>query len=480
MHPGPYIYDKFGNLVFDGYGVLGSANAHNFHVCSYNGSDHLCFNQMNQQLGYGVGQGLIVDDNYRVVKQINIGSSAGNVDMHEFQLVNGGESALLSSYQAIPYDLSAFNITSGLGWLLQGVFQEVNVTTGEVVFEWFSSNHVDPSETDITPNTTDVSGTGFMPSTAFDYFHINAIDKSTQSGNYLVSARHISTVYYINATDGNIVWRLSHFGQSDFDVKGFNFSFQHDARLVSENSTTTVISIFDNASNGYNNSNTQSSGMLISIDHPSKTATLVEQWHMPRKGGVLSSSQGNTQLLPDGGAFIGWGNWAYATEFNASGDAVWHVQFASSSTMNYRAFSFNWTSTPSTTVPDVYSYASNNNNASNHVYVSWNGATTVSRWNFYGAQSPTTDSVTLVGSADKAGFETQWTSSKYYSWWMVEAVAADGTALRNSSFRRTFIPGQALLASACDDMGCQAASSYGEKALLSGNPVVRSSSLTAQ
>lgn len=35
---------------------------------------------------------------------------------------------------------------------------------------------------------------------AFDYFHINSVDKSLTSGNYLVSARHTSTVFCVNAT----------------------------------------------------------------------------------------------------------------------------------------------------------------------------------------------------------------------------------------------------------------------------------------
>jgi len=439
--------------------VAGSANAHNFHVCSYKGSDHLCFNQMNQQLGYGIGQALIVDSNYRTVASVNIAGNAGSADMHEFQLLNDGESALLSSYQVIPYDLSGFGITSGMGWLSQGVFQEVNVTTGEVIFEWFSTNHVDPSETDITPNSTDTSGNGFTPATAFDYFHINSIAKSTQSGNYLVSARHTSTLYMINATDHTIIWRLSSSGISDFACNDFTFSFQHDARLISENATTTVLSIFDNASNGYNSSNTQSAGMLIALDHTSSTATLQTQYHMPQPGGILSTSQGNMQLLPDAsGAFIGWGNFAYATEYNASGSPVWHAQFATDNTMNYRAFSMNWSSVPATTVPQVYAYAADSNSSS-HVYVSWNGATEVARWNFYGAQEMGHE-FQLVGSAEHAGFETGWRAPAFLPWWRVEAVGHDGKAMRNSSFQPTFVPSQALVG-ACSEVGCAAATTYG-------------------
>lgn len=52
---GAYIYDKFGNLVWDGFGITGPTNAHDFRPCQYKGSQHLCFSSMNQQNGYGVG-----------------------------------------------------------------------------------------------------------------------------------------------------------------------------------------------------------------------------------------------------------------------------------------------------------------------------------------------------------------------------------------------------------------------------------------
>lgn len=54
---GPYIYDKFGNLVWDGFGQIGPTNAHDFRPCQYKGEPHLCITAVNQQLGYGFGNG---------------------------------------------------------------------------------------------------------------------------------------------------------------------------------------------------------------------------------------------------------------------------------------------------------------------------------------------------------------------------------------------------------------------------------------
>ena len=385
--------------------------------------------------------------------------------MHEFQLLDDGETAVLSSYNIIPYDLSVFNITTGLGWISEGVFQEVNVTSGELIFEWHSSLHVTPSESQITPDSSDTGGDGFSPHTAFDYFHINAIDR-TPAGNYLVSSRHTSTIYHINGTTGSIIWRLSYQGDSDFNCTNFNFSFQHDVRYQSSNTTTTLISIFDNASNGPIETRSQSSGKRILLDHDSNTATRLSETLFPTPGGLLSTSQGNTQILPNGGTFHSWGNNPYVTEHAANGTAVLLAQFAASTAEDYRAFSSLWDSTPATTVPDVYAYAQSlNTNSSStanstRIYVSWNGATSVTSWRFYGGDANADAcALTPLGETARTGFETLFVAQGLYPRVRVEALDVNGAHLRNSSVTTTFAPGPAL-AGACGAEGCAVASTY--------------------
>lgn len=280
----------------------------------------------------------------------------------------------------------------------------------------------------------------------------------------MISARHVSTLYSINASDHSIIWRLSCPGTdrdqpSDFECQSFNFSSQHDARFVSENDTHTVVSIFDNASNGLNKTATESSGMVISLDHNEGTASLVSQTFAPLEGGILSDSQANTQLLADDHVFHGWGSIGaiseHALDDNDDYQTVLFATFADvtkpGSVMNYRAFSFEWQSTPSNTVPAVYSYAKNDTSP-NAIYVSWNGATTVANWNFYAADAIGEEFVP-VGSAGKQGFETMFRADAFHRWVRVEAVGPDGTSLRNSSFQPVFVPSEALM-SACDDLTC--------------------------
>lgn len=44
---------------------------------------------------------------------------------------------------------------------MNGVFQDIDLNTGELVYEWSAIDHVALSEGYVLPNTTEVVGTGF-------------------------------------------------------------------------------------------------------------------------------------------------------------------------------------------------------------------------------------------------------------------------------------------------------------------------------
>lgn len=455
----PYIYDKSCNLVWSGYGFAGPETSHDVQVCTYNGEDHLCFMQGNQMKGYARGHGLILDKSYTIVKSVEVGGSGvPSVDMHEFNVIDEGKSALVTAYMTIPYDLTDFGITTGVGYLQDGVFQEVEIETGRMLFEWRAIDHVPLNASYVLPNASDTSGTGLSPSSPWDWFHINSIDKSSYSDTYLISARSVSSLYNINATDGSIIWTFSAGGQyTDFDCTNFNFSYQHDARFVSENETHTTLSLYDNASNGFNNTSPESSAMVIMLDHTTGKATMQTRITAPpQAGGILSSSQGNTQMLPNGNFFNGWGNVDALSEHTADGTPLLLATWGAYPVMNYRAWSFNWTASPKTQ-PALYSFA-RNASAPTSVFVSWNGATEVKSWKFYGgAEKGSVENV--LGETDKTGFETAFSADGYNAWVSVEALDAQGTVLSRSDPWRTFVP-NAVYADSCDDVACPEATGY--------------------
>ena len=455
------IYDQDGSLIWYGWGVTGGANVHDFKVCPYNGSDHLCFYQGVQYPGYARGQAVIMDTSLRPIRTVTALNGLSALDQHEFNIV--GDSALTTIYHPERYDLSAFKI-GGEGWILNSVFQDVNLTTGELSFEWSAIEHVALSEGYVSPNQTEVAGTGFAAASPWDYFHINSVDKNND-GDYLVSARHASTLYKINGQTGQIIWRCG--GKlSDFQIlNGLKWSYQHNAQWLSHNASTDIISFFDNASNGADQSANHSAGYIVQLNHDASPPTVELLHSYPAPEDIpVSASQGNLQVLnphdwANSNTFAGWGSQPYVTEHAPDGRILYQANVASNGKMNYRAYKFNITLTP-TDSPALYTYALSPN-ANTTYYMSWNGATELARWRIYG-RAACDSSWTLINDIPRDDFETAYTAQGYQEFGMVEAVASNGTGLRNSTNRgiTPFVPGPSLSQN-CTSDGCPVTDTYG-------------------
>lgn len=399
-----------------------------------------------------------MNQNYRVVKTIESNGAGASSDMHEFRMTpfSSGTTTLMTIYQPRMFDLSTnprYKVQGGMGWIVEGVFQEVDIETGRVVFEWRSTDHIDPSLSHVYPGTTDTSGNGLREDTPWDYFHINSIDKNVE-GDYLISARHTSGIYKLSGVDGHIIWELGG-SNPTFNQTNFRFSSQHHARFVSENKTHTLLTMFDNASNSYKITHAHSLGYLICINHIDNTATAIKSWTAPEKsGGLLSGSQGNMQMLPGGNVHIGWGEHALFSEHTEGGSAVMYGQLAdrASNVMIYRSYKFNWTGTP-VTKPSLWTYANHQDSPEGMAfYVSWNGATEVAAWRFYVGET-SSGPFEMIASVDKTGFETVFRDSQVQGWSFAEAVDANGRALERSMIAKTFIPSDALRPF-CDEWAC--------------------------
>ncbi|CAI7678975.1 unnamed protein product [Penicillium pancosmium] len=455
-NPGPYIFDNTGELVWSGWGASGPGNAHGMHVCKYKGADHLCFFQGNQQKGYCRGHGLILDNTYRIVRSVQPGGGMASSDMHEFLPVNDGKTALMTVYQQRQFDMTPWNIKTGLGWVMESVFQEIDVETSKIIFEWRSLDHVDPSNSYTWPAHTDTSGTGLNVHEPWDYFHINSIDKN-KDGDYLISSRHTCAIYKISGKDGSVVWQL-HGSQPTFRNINFGFSQQHDARWLFENATHSMVSLFNNGYNGFNQTHPYSGGMIILIDHVDNTAIQVRDYK-PSINDLVSSSQGNLQRLPNNNVFMGWGNNAYVSEHDEEGNLVLWAHVSGDEVMNYRAQKFEWEGNP-TDSPALWAYSRAADPFSpTTFYVSWNGATRVQSWRFFGAHN-VTGPWTFLDQVNKTGFETEYNNASFYLWARAEAVDKNGVVLGRSEIKYTFVPSSELR-DFCQDETCVDASGFG-------------------
>jgi Arylsulfotransferase (ASST) len=280
-------------------------------------------------------------------------------------------------------------------------------------------------------------GTGHNSTDALDYFHINSVDRD-EDHNYLVSGRHTSTIYKINGTSGDIIWRLGG-KNSDFTLtSGVNFGLQHDARFISRSKERDIetISIFDNSGSQINGSTgeyiNKSSGKLLLLNTKTWTATLIQEFSAPDE--IFAFSQGGTRFLPNGNVFVNWGSAGAVTEFSPNGTVIFHAYLDSGDlwkngdVQNYRGFRFNWTGIPNEQ-PAVTALT---HGESTMVYVSWNGDTETRIWEFYGIDS--VGKIVLLGKELRDGFETSFYVHSGGDWqsFFTKAIGEDGKVLRKS------------------------------------------------
>ena len=265
--------------------------------------------------------------------------------------------------------------------------------------------------------------------------HLNSVDKNDQ-GDYLLSGRFTDTVYKVSGRDGSIIWRLG--GKfSSFEMEGFNFSAQHDARFRDyefkplRDDSMTYISLMDNAGGGSVTTSNYSMGLLVGLNTATMKATLVKAF--PRPDHALTLARGNLQTLPNANVIAGWSENAYSTEFTADGRQVLSTNFTSHRLVTYRIYKANFTSAPIDNPAIIaFVYGELPLTSTTAVYVSWNGATEVSWWRFFAAQDSLDGKFAIVGTAAKQGFETVLMTSGYQKRVYAEAMATNGTVLGRS------------------------------------------------
>ncbi|KAF7305542.1 hypothetical protein HMN09_00807100 [Mycena chlorophos] len=431
--PAPAIYDSTGQLVWADPAI---GNTNDLNLQTYAGKPVLTMwvGPGNPGAGPEVGDGTaqIYDETYSLVANISAVNGIGGTDFHEFQIVKPeNKSAIVTAYNAIPADLSSIG-GPVQGWYLTTMFQEIDIATGHVLFNWSAFDHIPLSESKITLAE---SSNGTTPQTAFDAVHINSVDKDTD-GHYLVSGRHTWTLYKVNATDGNIIWRLggnnSSFANTTADAA---FFWQHDARWQGADKVT----VFDDGSASFGQSvpptviitEPYSSGKMLQLNEKNKTFELVKRF-VPSQGlnPAPSFAEGSVEIYGSQ-VVVGYGSnpWItvhdlatqkvlFSAVIGPNNSSLWHGAIS-----NYRAYQ----TTKSAFVgkPKTSPAIAVQNGT---VYVSWNGATRVAK---YALSTGTTASTVnkALRTVSRTGFETEMSAKGSLGYVQVAALAADGSVL---------------------------------------------------
>ena len=413
----PYNTPQVGPMILDGHGGLvwfrpvSPGEALNLQVQHYRGQPVLTWWQgplsFTHGTIYGLGEDVIANSAYQTLAVLH-GANGYTPDLHEFQITPQG-TALLDEYVPVHENLTRLGGPSD-GTVLDCVIQELDIRTGQVLWEWHSLGHV-PLRRSYwqAPTNSNVW---------WDYFHMNSIEQ-LPDGNLLISSRNTWAIYEISRQTGRVIWTLGG-KHSSFSIgPGANFEWQHDARMHPGQ----ILSLFDDASSPQEER--QASAKFLQLDTRTMTAQLVKRY--PHSPPLLAGLAGNAQLLPNNDVFVGWGGAPDFSEFAPGGRQIFNGTFPGN-VGTYRAFRFRWTGRPLTR-PSVA--VSGGHGGALTVYASWNGATEVARWRVLGGSRPGALHRLGLGSV-RSGFETALSVPAPPSYVAVQAVDAGGRVLGTS------------------------------------------------
>ena len=403
---GPMIVNGAGRLVWF-TPVPKGMTATDLQVESYAGKPALVWWQgYIPSLGIGFGADELYGSDYRPLAQVNAGNGY-KADLHDIQITPKG-SAFITSNTLVHTDLASGGGPRE-GVLIDSLLQEIDIKTGLVMFEWHAYGHVALSE-----SYSDAQVSSTQP---WDWFHLNSISLGPD-GNVLISSRNTSALYDVSLASGRVLWRIGGKNPTFKMGAGTGMAYQHDARWQPDH----TITVFDDGAVPKKHS--QSRAIRLAIDWTHLTVHLVGR--DVRTPPLLTGSQGNDQILPNGDSFVGWGEVPYFTEFSPSGQIVFEGRMPYPA-QSYRAFKFPWSATPK----DPPAIAVRSTGAGQDtVYASWNGSTETSGWRVLGG--PDSKHLAVLASAPQSGFETAIALQTGDTHFAVQALDASGRVIGGS------------------------------------------------
>ena len=263
---------------------------------------------------------------------------------------------------------------AGLRWPVSDfVLQEVELESGDVLFEWHSLDHVPASATYRSRP---------RPGETSDYFHGNSIEPpASRSGTILVSARSTSAVYGVDRATGALRWTLGG-KRDDFGLvkrhPDRQFCAQHDARRLPNGDIT----IFDNGGLVLGNmrdcpvhtARVQRFRLDLRRRRAHLVRTIPSEPSSETGAGYLPWGVGSARRQDNGSTLVSWGTTGRVTEVARSGRVTFALRLERYS---YRAVRNPWIGRPRGR-PAIAAERRDGRLAT--VWASWNGATQIRYW----------------------------------------------------------------------------------------------------
>jgi EmrB/QacA subfamily drug resistance transporter len=357
------------------------------------------------------GEYLVVNNHYKTIATLK-GADGWILTLHS--MVVNGDDAWVTANKDIPMDLGKYGGVRD-GALTDSAVQEYNLKTGKLVYSWDALKHIPLSDSH-----------ALAPGNSFpwDAYHVNSISLNGD-GSFIVSMRNTWAAYDVNVATGNIIWTLGGKHSSFKFGSNAQFQWQHDVVLESGSQ----VSLFDDhccqltGAGTYLASNGPSRALVLKLKQASHTATVAAQY---TRNSPDAAYMGNTEVLPNGNVFVGWGEQPYFSEYSKSGKLLLDGELPGPD-LSYRAVAVqSWSGMPAT--PPAGAVRAGHGTST--VYASWNGATAIKSWRVLAGTS--SGDLTAVATKGKTGFETAITVGADYQAYRVQALDGKGRVIGSS------------------------------------------------
>ncbi len=331
---GAEILSPTGKVIWF-HAVPAGQEAADFRTQTYDGQPVLTWWQGTGLGGLSAGTDYIYNDHYQQIAAVQAGNGY-SADGHEF-LITPWNTALILSYTTATANLTSIGGPADQT-VIDGIVQEINIRTGQVLSQWNSADHLPYSESE-QPLPASAS-------TPWDWFHLNAV-KVAPNGSLLIGSRNTWTTYDVSLRTGQINWQL---GGKDstftevaapgqvLDSANEIFAWQHDPQQVGPDTFT----FFDDESPGTPQP-AYSRVVTVQLNFRTKAATLESSIAQPE--GLTAASQGNAQTTSNGDIVVGWGALPYFSAFSGSGTLLFNAEFPVG-VNTYRAYQLPWSARP--------------------------------------------------------------------------------------------------------------------------------------
>ena len=358
--------------------------------------------------GFGLGEGQIYSSSYRHLATVRAGDGIAE-DLHEFVLEPDG-AALITAWKPLSCDLEGVGGPAN-GAVYDASFQEIDVRTGLVRYEWDSLDHVPLTDSYMPASGASVAW-------PYDWFHLNSIALAP-SGGILISARSTWAVYELDRATGTVQWQLGGREPSFAMGPGTLTAWQHDAQPLGPD----TVSLFDNGEPPSRLAHSR--GLVVRIDPRTHTATLVIE-HQDldadlRRDAGRSRAPAGRQLVDRLGQRqreLGGQPGRQAALRGAHAARIGELPHAPLPLARRTAR------------PAARGAAARRARLLARVRAGWNGATDVARWRLEAGPSPRR--LRTIGSVPRSGFETRLTAPASAAVVRVVALDQHGRALAGS------------------------------------------------